>query len=104
MTMAVKREHSVRVAVARVFGQHPWDKDKALEIQERVLLPAVRAGKSVVLDFDGVELVSQSFAGTLMARLREELGPELPDWIEFENTNAVLDSVLSLAMNFGVRR
>lgn len=98
--MRVKDENTVYVSVVDQFGRHPWDKEKALRLQEKKLLPAVRSGKTIVYDFDGVQRLSQSFAGALVGALREELGAELRDRVRFTNTSPVIDSVLSLAASF----
>lgn len=95
--MDVKPRGTVRVRVKDEFGPQPWDKDRALKLQEEKLVPAVRDGKTIVFDFEGVQMLSQSFAGALVGELKEELGAELEAHVRFENTNSVIDSVLSLA-------
>lgn len=98
--MNVKSRNTVRVSVVDQFGPNPWDKNKALRLQEEKLLPAVREGKTIVYDFDGVRRLSQSFAGALVGALREELRAEFRSRVRFENTTPVVDSVLSLAASF----
>lgn len=98
--MAVKDRSAVRVRMAHVFGPNPWDKEKALRLQRNKLLPAVRQGRGVVFDFAGVEMMSQSFAGALVALLRQELGSNFSSRVSFESTNPVLDSILGLATRF----
>lgn len=94
--MAVKPRNTVRVDVASQFGERPWDKDEAVRVQREELVPAVRSGKAVVFDFSGVEMLTQSFAHSLVSMLRKELGDQFQDLVYLENTNRLVESVMKL--------
>lgn len=94
--MAVKRRNTVRVQVKARFGERPWDKDAALRLQREELLPAVRSGKGVVFDFEGVEMLTQSFAHALVSVLRKELSNEFRELVFVENADRLVKTVMRL--------
>lgn len=98
--MALRDSGAVRVDVAERFGDDPWDRDRAVSLQATKLIPAVRKGHGVIFDFADVDFLSQSFAGALVCKLREELGEEFPERVQFTNTDPVLDSILRLSTDF----
>lgn len=56
----------LRVRVRRVFGEQPNDRYRAEEFGRKNILPALRSGKSVVLDLRGTRLITQGFFHALL--------------------------------------
>lgn len=91
------------VNAANFFGQHADVKDEAVNFRDRHLIPAIDAGKTVVLDFDNVKSSPHSFLSALIATPIRRLGmsafkkikvinatPEIRETIDFildENTD-----------------
>ena len=60
------------------------DKDKAAEIRELQIRPALRRGERVVLDFSGVSLTTQSFIHALISGVLRSDGEKVLKRIEFK--------------------
>lgn len=91
------------VNAANFFGSHADVKDEAVNFRDRYLVPAIDAGKTVVLDFDNVRSSPHSFLSALIATPIRRLGmaafkkikvinatPEIRETIDFildENTD-----------------
>lgn len=62
------------VNVYNFFGRHADVKDEATRYRDRHLLPAVDEGKSIVIDFSGVESSTHSFLNALLASAVRRMG------------------------------
>lgn len=55
------------VSIFNYFGKYPEDKEAATKFRDRHLLPAIREGKRILLDFRDVETPTHSFLNALLA-------------------------------------
>ena len=69
-----EREQKHYLHVYNYFGKNADDKQAAIAYRNRHLLPAIDAGKLVVLDFDGVETSTHSFLNALLASPVRRMG------------------------------
>ena len=60
--------------VANYFGRFADDKQAAINYRDKYLLPAVDAGKSIVVDFNDVETSTHSFLNALLASPIRRMG------------------------------
>jgi hypothetical protein len=97
-----ERENQLYVQVASHFGAYAEDKEVAIEYRNKELLPAVNAGKDIIIDFDTVVSAPHSFLSALLATPVQRYGmqafrrmrilnaaPEIRETIDFifqENT------------------
>lgn len=97
-----EQEGRSHVSVASHFGTYAEDKEAAIEFRNRVLIPAAKAGKEILVDFDTVVSAPHSFLSALLATPIQILGmpaykrvkiinaaPEIRETIDFildENT------------------
>lgn len=57
---------------------------------------AVSSGEAVIIDFEGVESLSSSFADELIAKLYKEYGQEkFITYIKFENINDYMKKIIN---------
>ncbi len=85
--------------VKRYAGSFAGDKDAAALLRSEVLLPSLAKSKSVTLDFDGVELATQSFMHALLAQtVRED--PSSLEHIEFKNCNEDIQALIEIVVDY----
>ncbi|NUU19526.1 STAS-like domain-containing protein [Cellulomonas humilata] len=85
--------------VKRYAGSFAGDKDAAARIREDHLLPALTRGKRAVLDFEGVDLATQSFIHALIASVIRE-HPEWLGSIDFVNCNESVQSLIEIVAEY----
>lgn len=88
------------VNVVERAGEFAENKDTARSIREEVIAPALIRGESVVVDFDGVHLTTQSFVHAMLSDLIRRMGPEVFDVIEFRNCNDVVQSLVEIVAEY----
>lgn len=81
-------------------GDFAGDKDAAAEIRENELKPALRAGDSVELDFDGVELATQSFIHALISELVRSQDLEALELITFLNCTPTVRELIEIVVEY----
>lgn len=80
-------------------GSFAGDKDAAATIRDSELRPMLLTAKQAVLDFNGVELATQSFMHALLAQtVRED--PSRLDRIAFKNCNADIQSLIEIVVEY----
>lgn len=85
--------------VKKYAGSFAGDKDAAASLRDSVLLPGLSKSKSVTLDFDGVELATQSFMHALLAQaVRED--PSSLEHIEFKNCNEDIQALIEIVVDY----
>jgi len=88
--------------VTKVFeyaGSFAGDKDAAAKLRNSFIRPAVAESREVVLDFDGVELATQSFMHALLASTVRET-PEFLDHIVFKNCNEDVQALIEIVVEY----
>lgn len=81
-------------------GAFAENKDTARNLRETLLLPALAAGETVVLDFAGVEDATQSFIHALISEALRRHGPEVLDRIEFRSCAPVVRKVIGIVADY----
>ena len=61
------------------------NKDSAAKLREEILLPALSNAEKVVIDFHGIDTVTQSFIHALIADAIREYGDKAFDLLEFKD-------------------
>ncbi|PUA82192.1 STAS-like domain-containing protein [Nocardioides currus] len=85
--------------VKRYAGSFAGDKDAAATLREEVLKPGLAKHRVVLLDFDGVELATQSFMHALLAQaVRED--PASLEHIEFKNCNDDIQALIEIVVDY----
>lgn len=94
---------SVHVVVAADVGGFAEDKDRAKRLRVERVLPALHAGEDVVLDFDGVEHVTQSFVHALVGEPLKKYGESVLERIEFKNcATTQVRTVIELVVDYSL--
>lgn len=82
---------------AGVFAEN---KDIAAVIREKILLPELRKGNEILLDFEGIEGATQSFIHAMVSQSIREFGPESLDHIIFKNCNQTVREIVSIVTDY----
>jgi len=81
-------------------GTFAENKDTARTIRQELMLPALEKGKTVTLDFAGVESATQSFIHALISQVIRQYGIDVLDRIIFKSCNAVVKNIVSIVTDY----
>lgn len=81
-------------------GDFAEDKDAARRLREETLLPALRAGDEVVLDFSGSPASTQSFLHALFSSVIRTEGPDVLDRIVFRGASEIVRSLIRIVSEY----
>lgn len=81
-------------------GEFAEDKDKAQKIRTLQILPAIKEGKTVVLDFDKVNSATQSFVHALISDIIRINGVEVLERLLFKNCNEIVKGIIEIVVDY----
>jgi hypothetical protein len=91
---------AIFIEVGADAGGFAEDKVRAATLREERVLPSLRAGRPVVLDFLGVSLTTQSFVHALLAKPVRQFRQRVADLLFLQRTRPQVLSVLSLVLSY----
>ena len=83
-----------------LIGKFGENKDMARKIRLEQILPHLDEGDQVVLNFEGVEGVTQSFIHALISDLIRKKGIEVLDKLFFKNCNPTVSKIISIVTDY----
>ena len=83
-----------------LVGEFAENKDIARELRVKILAPALKQGKTIVIDFVGVGSATQSFIHALISELIREHGAEAIDMLSFKNCNETIKKIISIVVAY----
>lgn len=83
-----------------IVGDFAEDKDKAADIRLKQIFPALKEGKSIILDFQNVNSATQSFIHALISDVIRKEGIEVLDKIQFRNCNGVVKAIIEIVVDY----
>lgn len=95
----------MRAVVIRVEGGMSGfteDKDQARELRKEKILPAVEAGKNVIIDFSEVKNSTQSFVHALIGEVLQHCKETALERLEFRSCNPQLRSLVQLVVDYSL--
>ncbi len=93
------RPVEVRIEGSRGFAE---DKDAAKKLRTEVIMPALRAEKTVVIDFHGVTSSTQSFVHALVGEPLQKLGEPILSRLEFRSCAPQVRSLVELVVDYSL--
>lgn len=81
-------------------GQFAENKEKAREIRIRQILPGLKDGKKITLDFNEVEGATQSFIHALISEAIRRYRGLAYDKLFYKNTNEDIQEIISTVYNY----
>ncbi len=88
------------IMIKKIAGAFAENKDKAKEIRIQQLVPQIEKGKEVILDFTGVDAVTQSFIHALISELMRKYGIEVLDKIFFKSCNETVKKIITIVVDY----
>lgn len=81
-------------------GTFAENKDVARDIREHFILPTLRNNEELLLDFEDVEGVTQSFVHAMISEALREVGPEVLEHIIFKNCNQSVRGIVEIVVDY----
>lgn len=78
------------------------DKDAARRIRVEEILPALKSGESLVLDFSSIRYATQSFIHALIGEALKQYGEDILDKIEFQHCSPQLKNIIGLVVDYSL--
>ncbi len=93
-------KHSIEIEAT--VGDLAEDKDYARELRLKTILPLLEKDDSVVLDFQKIKYVTQSFVHALIGEALKKYGEKVLDKIEFKNCSEQIKSIIGLVVDYSL--
>lgn len=93
---------SARLSIV-VEGPVAQDKDVARDLRASQILPALGAGRHVVIDFSAVTTATQSFLHALLSEAFRTHGEELVETLEFKGCVEEIRQLISTVVEYSLR-
>lgn len=81
-------------------GSFAENKDIAKDIRLTRIIPALDRNEEVVLDFGGVDSVTQSFIHALISDLIRKYGSDVLDQIYFRSCNKTVQGIIDIVVAY----
>ncbi|NTU73295.1 STAS-like domain-containing protein [Candidatus Roizmanbacteria bacterium] len=94
------RLDTTHIRLLPVTGTFAENKDVARDVRIKKINPALKKGNEVVLDFAGIDAVTQSFVHALISELIREYGSEVLDVVFFKNCNEKVRSIIDIVVEY----
>lgn len=89
-----------RILIHDYAGAFAENKDVARTLRTDQIIPALEAKEEVVLDFERVDAVTQSFIHALISDLLRNYGSGVFDRIEFKSCNETVKKIITIVADY----
>jgi hypothetical protein len=93
---------SVEVNVRTAAKGFAEDKDEAKRLRTEVIMPALLADKTVVINFSGVTSSTQSFVHALVGEAFQRCGEDALERLEFRSCPPQVKSLIELVVDYSL--
>lgn len=90
----------IEVQVHSLVGDFAEDKDAARSLREQTLLPALRRGDEVALDFSGIDFATQSFVHALISEALRDESLRALDLLLFRSCAPAVRSIIEVVVEY----
>lgn len=90
----------ITIIVVTSSGNFAENKDAARDLRVQQLMPALKEGQEVTIDFEGVNLSTQSFVHALISDAIRVYGIDVLDQIVFKNCNQTLQTLINIVVDY----
>lgn len=88
------------IVMLPLVGSFAEDKDKARDIRLYEITPVLENGDDLIIDFKGVDSVTQSFCHALLSELIRNYGVNLLDRISFANCKDEVKGIIEIVVDY----
>ena len=89
-----------QISIVEKAGEFAENKDVARDIRLREIIPALEANEEVILDFERVGAVTQSFIHALISDLFRKYGNDVLDRIAFKSCNETVKKIIGIVSDY----
>ena len=89
-----------KIELFPLVGSFAENKDKARDIRVQEIIPVLEKGGDLILDFSGVDSITQSFAHALISDLIRNYGIDVLDRVTFSNCNETVSSIINIVVEY----
>ncbi len=89
-----------KIELFPLVGSFAENKDKARDIRVGEIIPTLEKGENLILDFENVESITQSFAHALISDLIRNYGIDVLDRINFAKCNETVTKVIEIVVDY----
>lgn len=90
----------IHIKLFKRTGSFAENKDLAREIRVKEIIPALEKSQDVILDFRGVEAVTQSFIHALISDLFRKYGNDVLDKVSFKSCSETVKKVINIVVDY----
>ena len=83
-----------------IISNFAENKDKARDIRIQEIIPVLEKGDNLILDFENVDSITQSFAHALISDLIRNYGINVLDRISFANCNETVSKIIEIVVDY----
>lgn len=89
-----------KIKLFELVGDFAENKDIARDIRIKEIIPLLEKGQDLILDFENVDEVTQSFAHALISDLIRNYGIDVLDRISFANCNKTVSKIIEIVVDY----
>jgi hypothetical protein len=89
-----------RIEIYAHAGAFAENKDVARALRLKEIIPALDKGEDVVLGFERVDVVTQSFIHALISDLIRKRGADILDHLEFKSCNDTVKKIITIVVDY----
>jgi hypothetical protein len=88
------------IQLFKLTGSFAENKDVARDLRVKEILPALKKGGLVSLDFDGISGATQSFVHALISEAIREYGDDVYEHLLFKNCSAQVQQIVNIVADY----
>ena len=88
------------IELYKLVGDFAEDKDAARKIRTETILPSLKNGEIVTLNFSNVNLATQSFIHALISELIRSYGIDVIDSLRFKDCNEAIRTIVNVVIDY----
>lgn len=88
------------IKLNKLVGSFAENKDIAREIRMKKIIPALKKGHDIILDFEKIEGATQSFIHALISDLIRNQGNDILDKIKFKSCNEIIKKIITIVVDY----
>jgi len=89
-----------KIDLFSLVGSFAEDKDAAAGLRKEVILPALKAGESIEIDFLGISLTTQSFIHAFISQALRQEGEAVLARIKFKNCGDAAKGIIETVVQY----
>lgn len=89
-----------QIKLFALVGSFAEDKDAAAKLRRDVILPLLKKGESLEIDFAGITLTTQSFIHALISQALRQEGEEVLARMKFKNCGIAVRGIIETVVQY----